>query len=80
MASVDKLWSGGRLLKGVQSFYDQNRAGVRGESGMSEWFDVIVDLRQGYAISLCLFNLHMNGVVRKVNARVLGKVATIGSS
>ena len=38
---------GGNLLRAVQSFYDESRACVRGESGVSEWFDVNVGLRQG---------------------------------
>ena len=73
MASVEDLWSGGRFLKGVQSFYDESRAGVRGESGMSEWFDANVGLRQGYVISPWLFNVYIDGVFREVNARVQGR-------
>ena len=40
---------------------------------MSEWFPVNVGLRQGCVMSPWLFNLHMGGVVRAVNVRVLGK-------
>ena len=40
---------------------------------VSEWFSVNVGLRQGCAISPWLFNVYMDGVVRVVNARVLGK-------
>ena len=40
---------------------------------MSEWFLVSVGLRQGCVISLCLFNVYMDGVSREVNAGVLGK-------
>lgn len=36
---------------------------------MSEWFEVKVELRQGYAISPGLFNLSTGGLVRKVYAR-----------
>ena len=36
-------------------------------------FPVNVELRQGCVISSWLFNVYMDGVVRKVNARVLGK-------
>ena len=40
---------------------------------MSEWFPVNVGLRQGYVMSQWLFTVHMDGVVREVNVRVLGK-------
>ena len=40
---------------------------------MSEWFPVNVGLRQGCVISPWLFNVYMDGVVREVNVRVLGK-------
>ena len=40
---------------------------------VSEWFPVNVGLRQGCVMSPWLFNVFMDGVVREVNARVLGK-------
>ena len=40
---------------------------------MSEWFQVNVGLRQGCVMSPWLFNVNMDGVVRDVNVRVLGK-------
>ena len=40
---------------------------------MSEWFPVNVGLRQGCVMSPWLFNVYMDGVVRDVNIRVLGK-------
>ena len=40
---------------------------------MSEWFPVNVGLRQGCVMSPWLFNVHMDGVVQKLNVRVLGK-------
>lgn len=39
---------------------------------MSEWLPVSVGLRHGCAMSSWLFNLHMDGAVRVVNARMLG--------
>ena len=40
---------------------------------MSEWFQVNVELRQSCVMSPWLFNVHMDGVVREVNVRVLEK-------
>ena len=40
---------------------------------MSEWFPVSVGLRQGCVMSPGWFNVHMDGVVRAVNVRMLGK-------
>ena len=40
---------------------------------MSEWFPVNVGLRQGCVMSPWLFNVYMDGAVREVNVRVLGK-------
>ena len=64
---------GGKLLKAVQSFYVDSRACVRVGSEVSEWFTVKVGLRQGCVMSPWLFNLFMDGVVREVNASVLGR-------
>ena len=47
---------GGRLLRGVQSFYESSRACVRVANGLSEWFPVCVGLRQGCVMSPWLFN------------------------
>ena len=40
---------------------------------MSKCFLVNVELRQGCVMSPWLFNVYMNGLVREVNVRVLGK-------
>ena len=64
---------GGRLLEGVKSFYENSRACVRVGNSTSEWFTVKVGLRQGCAMSPWLFNIYMDGVVREVNASVLGR-------
>ena len=61
---------GGKLLKAVQSFYVDSRVCVRVEN-VSEWFLVNVGLRQGCVMSPWLFNVHMDGVIREVNVRVL---------
>ena len=40
---------------------------------MREWFPVNVGLRHGCVMSPWLFNVYMDGAVREVNLRVLGK-------
>ena len=64
---------GGKLLRAVRSFYVNSRACVRVGNDVSEWFPVNVGLRQGCVMSPWLFNVYMDGVVREVNVRVLGK-------
>ena len=64
---------GGKLLKAVQSFYVDCRTFVRVGNDVSEWFPVNVGLRQGCVMSPWLFNVYVDGVVREVNVRVLGK-------
>ena len=64
---------GGKLLKAVLSFYIDSRACVRVGNDVSEWFLLNVGLRQGCVMSPWLFNVYMDGVVREVSVRVLGK-------
>ena len=40
---------------------------------VSDWSEVKIGLRQGCVMSPWLFNVYMDGVVREVNARVLGR-------
>ena len=64
---------GGKLLKAVQSFYVDSKACVLVGNNVSEWFPVNAGLKQGCVVSPWLFNVYMEGVVREVNVRVLGK-------
>ena len=73
MAVLRVYGVGGKLLKAVQRFYVDNKAFVRVGNDVSEWFPVNVGLRQGCVMSPCLFNVYMDGVVREVNVKVLGK-------
>ena len=75
----DALWQvmriygiGGRVLRGIMSFYVEGRACVRVGSKVSESFEVKMGLRQGCVMSPWLFNVYMDGVVREVYARVNG--------
>ena len=76
----DALWKvmgiygiGGKLLSAVKSFYIESRACVRVGDEESEWFAVEVGLRQGCVMSPWLFNIFIDGVVREVRARTLGR-------
>ena len=73
MWNVLRLYGiGGRLLRGVKSLYVGSKVCVRVGNEVSEWFPVRVGLRHGCVISPWLFSLYIDGVVREVNARVLG--------
>ena len=76
----DAMWQvmriygiGGRVLRGIMSFYEGGRACVRGGGRVSESFEVRIGLRQGCVMSPWLFNVYMDGVVREVYSRVNGK-------
>ena len=76
----DAMWNvlrvygiGGRLLRGVKSLFVGSKACFRVGNEVSEWFPVRVGLRQGCVMSPWLFNLYIDGVVREVNARALGR-------
>ena len=64
---------GGKLSKAVQSFYVDSRACDRVGNDMSESLPVNVGFRQGCVMSPWLFNVYVDGVVREVKVRVLGK-------
>ena len=57
----------------MQCFYVGSRACVRVGNDASEWFPVNGGLRQGCVMSPSMFNVYMDGVVREVNVRALGK-------
>ena len=46
---------------------------VRVGSEVSAWFTVEVGQKQGCIMSPLLFNLYMDGVLREVNANVMGR-------
>ena len=60
----DAMWQvmriygiGGRVLRGIMSFYDEGRACVRVGSKVSESFEVKMGLRQGCVMSPWLFDM-----------------------
>ena len=81
MWQMQRLYGvGGKLLKAVQSFYVDSRACVRVGNDVSEWFLVNDGLRHCCVMSPWLFNVYMDGVVREVYVRVLGKGLELQSS
>ncbi|XP_068242402.1 uncharacterized protein [Palaemon carinicauda] len=64
---------GGKLLQAVRSFYIGSKPCVRIGNEVSECFPVRVVLRQGCVMSPWLLNFFVDGMVREVNARVLGR-------
>ncbi len=65
---------GGKLLSAIKSFYEAASACVTISGETSEHFEIKVGLRQGCVMSPWLFNIYMDGVMRKVK----GKVGEVG--
>ena len=57
----------------LQTIYVDTMACVRVGNNLSDWFPVDVGPRQGCVVSSWLLKIFMNGVVREVNVRMLGK-------
>ena len=66
-----------KLLKVVQSLYERSEACVRVCREEDEWFSVDVGLRQGCVMSLWLFNVFMDGVMKEVREAVGDVGATL---
>src|SRR6201990_1597715 len=62
----------GRLLNAIKSFYENCRARGRGRRELTEWFEVGVGLRQSCGMSPWVFNVLMDGVVRRMGREVKG--------
>ena len=61
------------VLRWIQSFYVGSSTCVRVGTDLSESIKVNVCLRQGCVMSPWLFNVYMDGVVREVKMRKLGR-------
>ena len=57
----------------MESFHIDSRVCVRVGKNVSEWFPVDIGVRQSCVMSPWLFNFYLDGVVRKVNVRVVGR-------
>ena len=67
------VWSWRKFVENSTEFNIDSKACVRVGNDVIEWFPVNVGLRQGCVMFPRLFNVYMDGVVREVNARVLGE-------
>ena len=57
---------GGKLLSGIKSMYVDSSACVRVKVGQSDQFRIDSGVRQGCIMSLWLFNVYMDGVIKVV--------------
>ncbi len=57
---------GGKLLNSIKSFYKNISACVKISGETKEHFEIKVGLRQGCVMSLWLFNIYMDGVIREM--------------
>ncbi len=71
MWDVLKIYGvGGKLLSAIKSFYEEASACVKINVETSEHLEIKVGLRQGCVMSPWLFNIYMDGVMRKVKGKV----------
>jgi len=54
-----------RVIKVIQSFYNDSRCAVRAEGEMGEWFQIITGVRQGCVLSPLIFLLVMDWIMRR---------------
>ena len=77
----NKLWT---ILKemGIPDLYAGQEATVRTGHGTTDWFQIGKGVRQGSILSLCLFNLHAEYIMRntgleeyKLGSRLPGEIS-----
>ena len=64
----------GSLQGAVREFYKKREACVKIGDKMSRWFQITRGVRQGCAMSLWLFNVFMDKIVREAQERFTGGV------
>ena len=57
---------GGKLLNGIKNMYVNSLVCVRVKGGKSECFRINSSVRQGCIMSLWVFNVYMNAVMKEV--------------
>ena len=62
------------LMRAVRSLYDNGKACVSVQGQKSDWFGVGQGVRQGCTMSLWLFNIFMDNIVREAKQRFDGGV------
>ena len=67
-------WKGGRLLGSIEALYKESKACVRVERELTEEFGVKQGLKQGCPLSLWLFNVFLDRVVREAMEEFKGGV------
>jgi len=50
----------GQILKVIRSMYEQLKACVRTDNGLTEWFKCVIGTRRGCMLSPLLFALYFN--------------------
>ncbi len=63
---------GGKRLSAVMSFYEEASACVKISGETSEHFEIKVGLRLGSVMSPWLFNIYIDGVLRKSEGQSWG--------
>ncbi len=74
MDCSETVWARWCGLLGVKSFYVNRRTCIRVGNGESDWFPFGVGQWQECVMSPWLFNVYMDGVVREVHAKMLGRI------
>ena len=62
----------------LRNLYPGQEETLRTGHGTTDWFQIQKGVRQGYILSLCLFNLHskMPGWIKqKLESRLLGEIS-----
>ncbi len=71
-ASLKTLQLPQKFLNSLQSLYENVQCSVRINGTLTDWFPVTLGLKQGCTISLTLFNLYIDGLVRVIKESGVG--------